>query len=302
MTAFRIVAPLIFLAFLAACHRPPDKKQLLAINEGLIRSFSSIQDNTDLAYASLLQRKYDVHTRYDAEKWLPIALRGKEATSSIFDYIESLKTELGQSHQLPAERTKALFDSLIQYKHSLAATLADSLDTAGHFIKPIRQDFFRHFPLLPLLSDTLFNETRFKAWADTTFDIDPVITLLALNKLKIDVALSAQMIAHFCDYQTRDEADYYTMFAPLINLNSSIVRPGEVVEVKAGIGAYTNGTEVTIGGRLTHLNEHGLAFYEFKAPSRPGKYSIPIRLEFYKPDGSKALNEQVVTYEVSALR
>jgi hypothetical protein len=43
------------------------------------------------------------------------------------------------------------------------------------------------------------------------------------------------------------------------------------------------------------------AFYEFKAPSRPGKYSIPIALEYYKPDGSKALNEQDVTYEVSAL-
>jgi hypothetical protein len=303
MPASRVAAPIVLLIFLASCHRPTDKKQLLAINEGLIRSFSSIQDNTNSVYMLLLSRKSDPHTRLDADRWDPVALRSKEITEKVFEYIESVRLELDRSGQLSAENTKALFDSLLKYKNALAATLADSLDTAGHIMEETRQNFTRHFPLLRTLSDSIFNETRFNAWADTTFGKDPLITLLALNKLKIDIALSAKMIARYCDYRTQDETDHYTVFGSLININSSIVKPEEVIKITAGIGSFSVLAKpgITIAGNPVPLTASGIAFYEFKAPRRPGKYSIPIKLEYYKFDGSKTLNEQVVTYEVSAL-
>ena len=166
-----------------------------------------------------------------------------------------------------------------------------------------RQKFVHQFPLLSPLSDTIFNEIHFEAWAETTFGKDPLITLLALNKLKIDIALSAKMIAHYCDYRTQDETDHFTVFGSLININSSIVKPEEVIKITAGIGSFSVLAKpgITIAGNPVPLTASGIAFYEFKAPRRPEKYFIPIKLEYYKFDGSKALNEQVVTYEVSAL-
>ena len=111
------------------------------------------------------------------------------------------------------------------------------------------------------------------------------------------------MIAHYCDYRTQDETDHFTVFAPLINISRSIVKPGEAIEITAGIGGFIVLAKpgITIAGNRVPVLSSSIAQYEFKAPRRPGKYSIPIALEFYKPDGSKALNEQVVTYEVSAL-
>jgi hypothetical protein len=75
-------------------------------------------------------------------------------------------------------------------------------------------------------------------------------------------------------------------------------------EITNGVHDFIESLETEIGHSRQLRAGSGsssIAFYEFKAPSRPGKYSIPIKLEFYKPDGSKALNEQVVTYEVSSL-
>jgi hypothetical protein len=40
-----------------------------------------------------------------------------------------------------------------------------------------RQNYFHRFPLLGTLSDSMFNKTSFKAWADTTFGKDPLVTL-----------------------------------------------------------------------------------------------------------------------------
>jgi hypothetical protein len=121
--------------------------------------------------------------------------------------------------------------------------------------------------------------------------------------LKIDIALSAQMIARYCDYRTQDETDHFTVFAPLININRSFVKPGEVIRITAGIGSFSVLAKpgITIAGNAVPLVASSFAYYEFKAPSRPGKYSIPIKLEYYKPDGSKALNEQDITYMVGSL-
>src|SRR5580692_2297214 len=302
MIILRIATPLTILAFLVSCHRPTDKKQLLAINDGLISAFSAIRNNTKSVYVLLLKRKSDPHTRLDADKWEPVASRDEEITNRVLDYIESLEAEVGQSQQLPVETTKALFDSLIQYKNALAGTLADSLYPEGSF-KEYRQDLIHRFPLLCTLSDSNFNETGFTAWADTTFGEDPLIAPLALNKLKIDIALSAQMIARYCDYRTQDETDHFTVFAPLINISSSIVKPEEVIKITAGIGSFSVLAKpgISIAGNPVPLVASSIAFYEFKAPRRPGKYSIPIKLEYYKFDGSQALSEQDVTYEVSSL-
>lgn len=111
------------------------------------------------------------------------------------------------------------------------------------------------------------------------------------------------MIARYCDYRTQDETDHFTVFAPLININRSFVKPGEVIRITAGIGSFSVLAKpgITIAGNAVPLVASSFAYYEFKAPSRPGKYSIPIKLEYYKPDGSKALNEQDITYMVGSL-
>jgi hypothetical protein len=233
---------LTFLMFLAACHQRSDKHQLLTINEGLTRSFAFIQNNTDVDYHLLQGRLADPQTKYWADQWAPAAFSNKDRTKDIIGYIDTLEAGLNRAQQLPTETTKALFDTLIRYKHALTSAFPDSLIEENQYRKKDWEDFSRNFPLLRGFIDSTFENSKLTAWADTSISEDPLLTLLALNKLKIDIA-----------------------------------------------------------GSVQPLNSSAYAEYVFKAPKQPGRHSIPIKIEYYKPDGTLAWFERTVIYEVSAL-
>jgi hypothetical protein len=116
--------------------------------------------------------------------------------------------------------------------------------------------------------------------------------------------LPEQEIVKFCDFQGMSAADRYDLFAPLITLNSNVVAPGDTIELSAGIGAYYSFARpnITIAGVSVAADSRGLAFYTLRPSTRPGRYSIPVRIEYTTPYGHQSTVERVVRYKVSNLR
>jgi hypothetical protein len=298
MSVVRII-PL--LALLAACHSQKETKQLLTINKGLTQSLTFIKNNTNRAYASLSDQLHKDYSSYQTNKWAPTAFKNRDVTIRLISYIDSLEAELGKSRQLPPKTTQLLFDSLIRYRNSLIALFPASLGADYPDIRKQCQDLIQKLPLFHSISDSIFDELHYNAWVDTTISDNPLITLLALNKLKIEIALSEQMIAHFCELSCEPQLFSHSVgLEPLISVTNSIAQPGETIGITAGIGEFIrNGNPiVTISGHLLPMNDRGYAAYSLKAPLKPGKYTIPVRLEFTKPDGSREWSDNVVMYTV----
>jgi hypothetical protein len=85
-------------------------------------------------------------------------------------------------------------------------------------------------------------------------------------------------------------------------LSASVVKPGDMIQVTAGIGTFRPELNPTIiiGNKQAALTDGAVAFKTIKAPQKPGKYSIPVKIEFAKPDGSKAWRDDTLHYQVVA--
>jgi hypothetical protein len=81
----------------------------------------------------------------------------------------------------------------------------DTLETEiqGHPLSTWKE-MFRHFPPLPSSADSIFTQ-------------DQSLNLLTLHKLKVDAALTEQMIAHFCDVHIEPQSDFHGLLYPLVS-------------------------------------------------------------------------------------
>jgi hypothetical protein len=92
----------------------------------------------------------------------------------------------------------------------------------------------------------------------------------------------------------------YESFQALIGLNSSCVKAGDEIEINAGVGSFSTAAQphFSIDGKLIPANENGIAAYKFKTPLKAGTYSKTVKIEFYKPDGTKESMAKKLDYTV----
>lgn len=77
--------------------------------------------------------------------------------------------------------------------------------------------------------------------------------------------------------------------------------PGDVLGIKAGIGAFSKASQpvISVNGKTIELGDEGYAFTKMKVPQKPGKYKILVSVSFTNPTtGKKELSKINVKYEV----
>lgn len=293
-----------FFLILVSCHSNPNNTQLKEIDNGLRLSIHFIAGQNAAVYASLQQKLADPATRSLSNRWSPFALKVQMLSAQAISYIDSLHAKMSASGSLSKEVEKSLFDTLVNCRSNLLNVFPDSLDPGGHYIAEVRGMFRRYIPLLLDTSGRAQPTLTFPEWADHLFQGDTSMITLSLDKLKIDVLLSEQAIARYCDNHAESSVDRFTIFAPLVTLNSNVVAPGDTIELSAGIGAYYSSVrpKITIAGASVPVYSGGLAFYTLRASKRPGRYSIPVKIEYTTPYGRQSTIERDVRYQVSNLR
>jgi hypothetical protein len=87
---------------------------------------------------------------------------------------------------------------------------------------------------------------------------------------------------------------------PVVMQSKTNVKSGEEIEITAGIALFTSraGPVITVGGKPVSTDFGGVAYYKFKAPVSTGKHTVPVKIEFFKPDGTKGYLTKNITYTV----
>jgi hypothetical protein len=149
-----------------------------------------------------------------------------------------------------------------------------------------------------------WDEDRSKDFTKTYFHNMPVIAALSmLSKFENNVKIMENNFIMFCLSKSYSVGGCGYSSGPysLVSQSSSYVKAGDEIEITAGIGLFTRAAipRITIKNTPVPVNENGVASYRFKTPLEPGKYFVPVKIEYTKPDGTKDLFTKKVAYTVA---
>jgi hypothetical protein len=130
--------------------------------------------------------------------------------------------------------------------------------------------------------------------------------LLLLQNIRTNAALNQLKVLAVCDENARLNPGKYiheNFVSGIIGQASTILKPGEKLQIIAGLGYFSSDTSIRvhINGKLLKLGNDALSHYYLKTSSKPGKYFIPVKIEYLDQDGKQEVYEKIVQYEVSKI-
>jgi len=275
------------------------------INESLEKTNAAVNASTSQIIASLNQKLNDPATRDRAAIWKPKADQIEGYARVTYDYIESLKKEiiaastsgdkLKEDDQNATTRIlvkegkgKQLFEMLKKYKGSVLGT--DTL---------INNVFANNFAVN--LDPPKSQNSNKKTWEEAYFYMSPTVGALSiLSKFQNDVRTSENKVVTFCHEQVGKVEVVFDSYAAIVGQNSNYLMPGQKIEIKAGIGAFSKEAKPTIiiGGAVVPIGEEGFALKELDAGS-VGPHTIPVTISYTNQNtGQQERKEVKVEYVV----
>jgi gliding motility-associated protein GldM len=308
----RIIVVIISLTIFSSCSNRSESDLAFykSMQAGFTQSVNAFALSNQEIYSAIETRAKDFKTAPYAEKWQTRALLIKDLSTNAIGYIDSLIRELKIEAGVRMEnfnetyketfreddrdavehvfvknkRGKELQDRLLKYKDDMLAIDPEFFNMFGHTIINVSDSFFE------------------KGFTKTYFENIPVIAAIALlRKYQSDIGNTECQFLKFCLNKTHPNVIVDDFISPLISQSSKYLKGGEEIEIEAGIGAFSvvMSPEITINGKTFTPNESaGLAKYKFKTPLKPGKYFIPVKIEYIAPDGTKQEIEKKVEYTV----
>jgi hypothetical protein len=88
---------------------------------------------------------------------------------------------------------------------------------------------------------------------------------------------------------------------PIILQNTNVLKPGEVLEIRAGLGSYrmANKTEYMVDGKSITVGDDRLLVHKILADNVPGKKKIQVSMHYINPEtGSPLQYTKTLSYEV----
>ena len=280
----------------------------------MIASGVAEQKNQEI-FNSFKAKLEDPTSREKAAIWEPKAQQAKKISDELYNYIETLKTELKKESGLKTVdgkeefkeddldagtrllvqgapegkgKGKELFEKLKAYKEQLL-----SIDPE------MKKEIEVGLPLDLTIPPTS-SEAGKSDWSYAYFHMTPTIAAITiLSKFQNDVRNSESKAVEFCHKQIGQVEIIYDQFQAFAGTNTQYLMPGEELVITAGIGAFSKAAQpsVSIDGANVSLNAEGTAEYK----TRVGGSGIGIkrvRISYAKPDGTTAVVEKEIKYTV----
>jgi hypothetical protein len=257
------------------------------LNESIENSNKSTARNAEDILISLKDKLSDQGTAAKAQVWYPKAQMIQAISIEAYNYIEEIKK---------GKRFEQMFenDSL-----SLFEKLADYRDRLLQVDPTITKEFERSMKVFTneIDSTNTNQKEKFKKYfiGASTEGVEAMLV-----KLQNNIRVNEQRIIAFCNEQFAIHHIFHT-YSGLITQNSSIVKPGEEIEIMAGIGEFTqiNSPRVYVDKQIIPMNMNSFAIYKFKATSKPGTYWLPVKINFIDEEGREQVFEKEVEYTVA---
>jgi hypothetical protein len=285
----------------SACHQQINPVQLGMLNSTLARANKNIHDENERIYNEIAQSFSDPQRSSLAMSWAPTALQVQTLSHSAKTSIDSLELELVNTHRLISGEQNKLFNILAAYRQSMLHVFnADSVGLSPDHLKEDTARINHSLPILYGYSDSVAHE-YLKNWIDSIFGSDDEeMTSAALKKVKNDVSLSENKLISYCFKNIQRKITDASATWPIAWQSAIRVRAGDSIDISAGIGTFSRlgKLRISIDGFSTTLNESDLAVRTIKAGNKPGRHTVPLTMEYAKPDGSTGTITKMIVYYV----
>ena len=280
----------------------------------MIASGVAEQKNQEI-FKSFKAKLEDPTSREKAAIWEPKAQQVKKISDELYNYIETLKSELKKESGLKTVdgkeefkeddldagtrllvqrapegkgKGKELFEKLKAYKEQLL-----SIDPE------MKKEIEVGLPLDLTIPPTS-SEAGKSDWSYAYFHMTPTIAAITiLSKFQNDVRNSESKAVEFCHKQIGQVEIIYDQFQAFAGTNTQYLMPGEELVITAGIGAFSKAAQpsVSIDGANVALNAEGTAEYKTRVGGS-GAGIKRVRISYAKPDGTTAVVEKEIKYTV----
>lgn len=296
------------------------------VNTSIEKSNRTLAVKNNDVYKSFADALSDPKTANAAAIWSPPAQQVRSLSATLSAYIDSMKDrlinesspsvkdgkkEFADGNLDAATRIfdnqgqgKILYNRLIQYR----LALLDQLDPSHYqgkvsdlVLKDLatkKADFAVRLPIDTRVPESQSGNERTSDsahdWTLNYFHMTPTIAALTiLSKFQSDVKNSESQVIDYLHQQIGEVKVVFNKFEPLIGTNATYLMPNDKLEIKAGIGAYSDAAKptVTINGQHVDLGPDGIADYTTTVSGTTVEH---VRIEYTNPDGTPG----VVTKDV----
>lgn len=272
-TSFSILFVLSTVFILSGCEGKSNKDEVIkALEETLSKSNIAINNSTTTILKSLEEKRNDLaYSQTRSIKWFERAEKIAEKSIQLYNFISEAKKNVGKK----AFSTTILHEKLVMYKQDVLSSDSAILEQ--------------------------FN-TEFKFVDSFSLSSYPNELLSRLSILQNNIKINENKIIAFCNSKVGIMGDWFTSYSAIVGQNSTILKPGDELEIRAGIGlfSYTAQPKININGTNIELGDEGYSLFKTKVQKIPGKYQIPVTISFLNKATGKEENMRVnVEYTVA---
>ena len=279
------------------------------VNQSLANANEIIELKNQGLFGSFDRKVADPKTAEKAKIWQAKALQAKGYADNLYNYVESLKTELmvaaGQKQPggdykednleaptrllVEGSKGKDLYQKLKDYRASLLG-----ID------KDIQKEYEKTLPIDLSIPKSTNQGNR--TWEAAYFRMTPTIaSITMLSKFQNDVRNSEAQVVDFCHRQIGAVEVVYDQFQAFAGTNSEYLMPGQELVINAGVGAFSKSAKpsISIDGASMATNAQGVAEYKTTVGG-PGTYTKRVHITFTKPDGTPGTLDKEIQYTVGS--
>jgi gliding motility-associated protein GldM len=249
-----------------------------------------------------------------AKIWLPKAQQVQQLSAGMYDYIEKLRNDiLKEAGFNPNAGNK--FDSSYKLDNLDIATrimvekkkgpeLRAKLDEYKKAILAIDPEIAKEFKDGGLQINTEMPRVQNKSnktWEDAYFHMVPTVAAITiLSKFQNDIRTTENKVIAFCHQQVGQVVIRFNKFDAIIGQSSNYLMPNQNLEIKAGVGAFSEQAKptISIGGQTQQIGDSGFVRYTTNVGSGLGSRSIPVHITYKDQEGNDKVIDRVVSYTV----
>ena len=282
------------------------------VNRSLENTNNTVNNSTLTIMKSLEEKKTESATAERANIWYPKAEQVVATSKALYDYLGSLKTKIftlaGGSTSDPTQHFKEdnldivtklmvrdgegkkLFAALAKYKTDILG-IDSSIKT--EFEKSLNID----------LSNPPGQDKKVRPLEIAYFNMVPTVAgLTILSKFQNDIRTAENRVVTYCHQKVGEVKVIFDTYTAIVGQNSNYLMPGQDLEIKAGVGAFSKAAapSISIGGANVAIGEEGYALYKTQAGG-VGAHSVPVRISFFNQvTGKEDVREVKVDYVVGS--
>jgi gliding motility-associated protein GldM len=298
------------------------------VNNSITTSNALIDVKNAQTFKNFESELGDQMTKAKAELWKPKADKVKSLAEETYNFIQSLKDSLIQESNPQVKdgvqtfneanldaatrlmdkngKGPVLYQTLADFKKNVLSVInPEEFNENPTLKKSLEQKmemFKSQIPIdltIPKGQEGKQYSEDAKGWTTSYFHMTPTIAALTiLSKFQNDVRNTEAQLVDFIHEQVGSVKVVYDEFEAIAQANTTYAMQGDAIEVTAGVGAFSAAAKprITINGQNIALTG-GKAIFKTTA-SGPGEHTVPVKIDYTKPDGTIATKTENVKYTV----